>query len=95
MKLYMITGTHKDDLGIGGQGQSDVSKNVRRQSSARQKSHCATSKEACLRFRDEQPNTEEYQWTAVGRWKPPSKSHHRKMSKRKLAARRSAGFLSG
>jgi hypothetical protein len=93
MKFFILTGTHKDDLGIGGQGSQDVSKNVRRQQQARQRSWCATSKEACLRWRDSQSDADDYQWTTIGRWRP--KKAKRRMSKKKLAARRSAGLLSG
>ena len=93
MRFYVITGTHKDDLGVGGQGQSDVSKNVRRQSKARTKSWCATSKEGCFRWRDEQEDKDEYRWTMPGKWQP--RRPRKRLSKRKRAerARRSGGLM--
>lgn len=92
MRFYVLTGVHKDDLGIGGQGQSDVSKNVQRQRSARQRSRVSNVKSALLAWRDDMDDAGEYKWTPIRKWRP--KKAKRRTSKRRQAARRKAGFLS-
>ena len=90
MRFYVLTGIHMDDLGVGGQGQSEVSKNVQRQRSARLLNRVSNSKEALLRWQSEQEDG--YRWTPIRKWKPGKGK--RKMSKRKYAARLKSGFLS-